>query len=85
MNKYINVGLTRQSKEAEAILAVEDVPIDCSPPCTQELPKENFPEVVLLSALGVGKCHSCKGQIMKNIARPPKIWFFACRLFKYGD
>ena len=40
MNKNMHVGLARQLKKAEAILAEEDVPIDCSPPCTQELPEE---------------------------------------------
>ena len=40
------VGLGRQLKEA--ILAEEDVPIDCSPPCTQELPEVNFLEVAPL-------------------------------------
>ena len=51
VNKNMHVGLGRQLKEAKAILAEEDVPIDCSLPCTQELPEENFPEVVLLAAL----------------------------------
>ena len=37
VNKNMHVGLRRQLKEAKAILAEEDVPIDCSPPCTQEL------------------------------------------------
>ena len=47
------VGLGRQLREAEVILAEEDVPIDCSPPCTHELPEENFLEIVLLAALGL--------------------------------
>ena len=72
----MHVGLGRQLKEAEVILVEEDVPINCSPPCTQELPEENFPEVVLLAALGVRKCHSCKGQTLKTNASPPQIWFF---------
>ena len=62
----MHVGLRRQLKEAKAILAEEDVPIECSPPCTQELPEEYFLEVVLLAALDVRKCHSCKGQIIKK-------------------
>ena len=49
VNKNIHIGLGRQLKEAEAILAEEAVPLDCSPPCSQELPQENFPEVVLLA------------------------------------
>ena len=56
----MHVGLGRQLKEVEAILTEEDVPIDCSPPCTQELPEENFPEFILLAALAVRKCHGCK-------------------------
>ena len=39
----MHVGLGRQLKEAEAILAEADVPIDYSPLFTQELPQENFP------------------------------------------
>ena len=42
VNKNIHIGLTQQLKEAECILAEKDVPIDCSPPCSQELPQENF-------------------------------------------
>ena len=53
VNKHMHVGLGRQLKEAESILAEEDVPIDSSPACSQELPEENFPEVVLLAVLGV--------------------------------
>ena len=39
--KTMHVGLGMQLKEAKGILAEEneDVPIDCSPPCGQELPK----------------------------------------------
>ena len=81
----MHVGLGRQLKEAEAFLAEEDVPIDSSPPCSQELPQENFPEGVLLAVLGVRKSHSCKGQILKQNCQPLKIWFFTCRLFEYGD
>ena len=66
MNKNFHIGLGRQLKEAEAILAEEDVPIDCSPPCSHELPQENFLEIVFLAALGVRKCHCCKGQILKQ-------------------
>ena len=72
MNKNIHIGLRTQLKEAEAILVEEDVPSDCYPPCSQVLPQGNFPEVVLLAALGVGKCHSCKGQILKQDCQPPK-------------
>ena len=85
MNKNTHIGLRRQLEEAEAILAEEDVPIGCSPPCSQELPQENFPEVVLLAAYGVRKCHGCKGEILKQNCQHPKIWFFTCGLFEYGD
>ena len=64
-------GLGRQIKEAKAILAEEDVPMDCSPPCTQELSEENFPEVVLLATLGVRKCYGCKGQIIRKKCQTP--------------
>ena len=40
VNKNMHVGLGRQLKEAEAILAEEDGPIDFSPPCTQEFPRD---------------------------------------------
>ena len=80
VNKNIHIGLGRQLKEAEGILAEKDVPIDCSPPCSQELLQENFPEVVLLAALGVWKCHGCTGKYWNKIASPPRIWFFAFRL-----
>ena len=70
MDKNIHVGLRRQLQEAEANMAEEDGPLDCSSPCTQELPEENFPEVVLLATLGVRKCHGCKGQIIKKNCQP---------------
>ena len=46
--KTMHIGLGRQSKEAKG--------------CSQELPDENLPEVVLLAALGVRKCQGCKGK-----------------------
>ena len=60
-NKNFHVGLGRQLKETEAILADEDVSVDCSPPCTQELSEENVLEVVRLATVGIRKCHGCKG------------------------
>ena len=61
----LHVGLGRQLHEAKSILSEEnsDVHIDCFPPCGQEPPEENFPEVVFLAGLGVIKCHGCKGKI----------------------
>ena len=72
----MHVGLRRLLKEATAIPAGKDVPIDCSPPCDQELSEENFPEVVLFATLGVRKCHGCKGQIIRKNCQPPQIWVF---------
>ena len=65
--KTMHVGLGRQLKEAKAVLTEENenVPIDCSPTCGQEPPQENFPEVVLLAALGVQKWQDCKGEIFR--------------------
>ena len=61
--KTLYVGLGRQLQEVKSILADEnaDVPIDCSPPCGQELP-ESFLEAVLLVGFGVRKCHGCRGK-----------------------
>ena len=56
--------------ETEAILAEKE--IDCSPPCSQVLPQENFPEVVLMAALGIRRCHGCKGPMLKQNCLPPK-------------
>ena len=60
------------------------MPIDYSPPCIQELPEENFTEVVLLTALHVRKCQGCKEEIIRTKCAPPKDLVFACRHFKYG-
>ena len=68
----MHIGLGRQLKEAEALLAEEDVTIYCSPPCSQELPEENFTEVVLLAALGIRKCYGGKGEIIRTVCPPPK-------------
>ena len=72
--KTMHVGLERQLQEAQLFLAEKnaDVPIDCSPPCGQEPPEENFQEFVLLAGLGVIKCHSCKGEIKKKKCPPSK-------------
>ena len=58
--------------EAEAILAKEDALIACSPPYSQELPEENFLEIVPPAALGLRKCHGCKGEIIRIKCPPPK-------------
>ena len=72
----MHVGLGRQLKEAKAILAEEDAPIDSSPPHGQEPPKDNFPEGVLLAAVGVTKYQGCKGGILRIKCPPQKICFF---------
>ena len=46
---------------AEGILTEEE--INCSPPCSQEPHKDNVPEVVLMAALGIRRCHGCKGKL----------------------
>ena len=53
MYRNIHVGLGRQLQEAKSILAEDDdTPTESSPPSSQELPAENFPEVVLFSGTG---------------------------------
>ena len=52
--------------------AEKDLQSDCSPPYSQELPQENFPEVVPMAAFSVRKCHGCKGPILKQNCLPPK-------------
>ena len=76
MNKNIHKGHRWQLKGAEAILAEEDVSIDCSSPCSQKLLQENFPEVVLLADLGVRRYHGCKNEILKQNCHPPKDFVF---------
>ena len=76
VNKNIHIGLTCQLKEAECVLVEKDLQSDCSPPCSQELPQENFPEVVLMAALGVRKCYGCKGPILKQNCLLPKRFGF---------
>ena len=55
---------------AEAILAGKE--INCSPLCSQGPPEDNVPEVVLMAALGIRRCHGCKGEILKQNCQPPK-------------
>ena len=48
--------------------------INCSPPCSQEPHEDNVPEVVLMAALGIRRCHGCMGEILKqNCQAPQKI------------
>ena len=48
--KTMHVGFGMQLQEAKSILAEEnaDAPVDCSPPCGQQSPKENFPKLFFL-------------------------------------
>ena len=41
-------------------------------PCSQGLPKDNVPEVVLMAALGIRRCHGCRGEILKQNYQTPK-------------
>ena len=82
VTKNMHVGHRKQLQEAKAIIAQEDVPIDCSPPCTQELPEEDFPEIVLLASLGVGKCHGCKGQIIRKNCQFLKGYIFCMQVLQ---
>ena len=65
-----HIGLTHQITVAEAIL--KDKEINCSPPCSQGPAKDNVPEVVLMAALGIRRCHGYKGEILKQNCQPPK-------------
>ena len=55
---------------AEAILAEKE--INCSPPCSQGPPEDNVPEVVLMAALCIRRCHGRKGEILKQNCQPPQ-------------
>ena len=70
----MHIGLGRQLQEARSILGEENAyeTINCSPPCGQELPDENFREAGLLSGLGYKSAHS------------QKISLFTCRTCEYG-
>ena len=76
--RTMHVGLGGKLQEAESIIAKEntDIPIDCSPPCGQEMPEENFQEVVLNTGLGLRRFHSCKGKIKKKRCPLPKDFAF---------
>ena len=69
VKKTSHIGLTHQITVAEAILAEKE--INCSPPCSQGLPKDNVPHVVFMAALGIRRCHGCKGEILKQNCQPP--------------
>ena len=76
-------GLSHQITVAEAILTEEE--INCSPPCSQGPPKDNVPEVVLMAALGIRRCHGCKGEILKQNCQSPKdlvFWMQALQIWR---
>ena len=70
VKKTSHIGLAHQITVAEAILAEKE--INCSPPCSQGPPEDNVPEVVLMAALGIRRCHGCKGEILKQNCQSPK-------------
>ena len=83
VKKTSHIGLAHQITVAEAILAEKE--INCSPPCFQGPPRDNVPEVVLMAALGIRRCHGCKGEILKKNCQPPKdlvFWLQALQIWR---
>ena len=81
--KNSHIGLECQITVAEAILAEKE--INCSLPCSQGPPKDNVPEVVLMAALGIRRCHGCEGEILKQNCQPPKdlvFWLQALQIWR---
>ena len=74
VKKTSHIDLAHQITVAEAILAEKE--INCSPPCSQVPPEDNVPEVVLMAALGIRRCHGCKGEILKQNCQTPKDFVF---------
>ena len=70
VKKTSHISLTHQITVAEGILKEKE--INCSPPCSQEPHEDNVPEVVLMAALGIRRCHGCRGEILKQNCQPPK-------------
>ena len=68
--KTSHISLAHQITLVEGILTEEE--INSSPPCSQEPHEDNVPEVVLMAALGLRRCHGCKGEILKQHCQPPK-------------
>ena len=71
LKKTSHIGLACQITVAEAILAEKE--INCSPPCSQGHPENNVPEVVLMAALGIRRCHGCGGGNIETKLSPSKI------------
>ena len=68
--KNSHIDLACQITVAEAILAEKE--INCSPPCSQGLPEDNVPEVMVMAALGIRRCHGCKREILKQNCQSPQ-------------
>ena len=83
VKKTSHIGLACHITVAEAILAEKQ--INCSPPCSQVPPKDNLPQVVLMAALGIRRCHCCQGEILKQNCQSPKdlvFWLQALRIWR---
>ena len=70
VKKTSHISLPHQITVAEGILT--ETEINCSPPCSEEPHEDNVPEVVLMAALGIRRCHGCQGEILKQNCQPPK-------------
>ena len=55
VKKTSHIGFTHQITVVEFILTEKE--INYSPPCSQEPHEDNVPEVVLMAALGIRRCH----------------------------
>ena len=64
VKKTSHISLAQQITLAESILTEEET--NCSPPCSQEPHEDNVPEVMLMAALGIRRCHGCQGEILKQ-------------------
>ena len=70
IKKTSHISLVHQITWVEGILTEEE--INSSPPCSQEPHKDNVTEVVLMTALGIRRCHGFKEEILKQHCQPPK-------------
>ena len=79
VKKTSHIDLACQITVAEAILAEKEM--NCSPPCSLGPPEDNIPEVVLMVALGIRRCHGCRGEILKQNCQPPNDLVFWMQAF----
>ena len=70
VKKTSHISLAHQITVAKGILMEKE--INCSPPCSQEPHEDNVPEIVLMAALGIRRCHGCRGEILKQNCQPPQ-------------